>query len=82
MQTPYRAITCESEIISPERRESKEQKNQGNDIAKSPHERPQQRENNNFKDNGKSSFEVRKTNTILHITQSYLRSQRLLIGSF
>lgn len=81
MQTPYRAITCESEIISPERQESKEPKNPRNDIGKSQLERLQQREKKNIKDNGKSSVEVRKKKTIFDITQSNLISQRLLIGS-
>ena len=81
MQTPYRAITCESEIISPERQESKEPKNPGNNIGKSQLERLQQREKKNIKDNGKSSVEVRKKKTIFDITQSNLISQGLLIGS-
>ena len=60
MQTPYRAITCAYEIISPERQGGKEPKKQRNEFEKSQVEIIQLKcKKNIFKYNGKFVVEVR-----------------------
>ena len=82
MQTPYRAITCASEIISPERQGSKEQKNAENKLDKSQVERVQLQRDFFFQDNGKLVVEVRNNIAMINTTQYIIRTQCLLIGSF